>query len=1084
MEQANPPATISPVAREKDFPLSYAQQRLWFLDKLEPNSPTYNVPGAIRISGRLNVAVIEKCLNEIVRRHEALRTSFTEVQGRPSQVVAPELKTKLEILDLSGFDVGEREGEAMRLAVEEARRPFDITKAPLMRATLLRLSDDDSLLLLTLHHIVSDGWSVGVFLSELTTLYPAFSLGKPSPLAELPIQYGDYAVWQRQYLSGEILERQLSYWKQHLSRDVPTLQLPLDRPRPPVRSSRGARQPMRLPKMLTAALDELSRREGATLFMALAATFNVLLYRYSGQDDILIGSPIANRNRLEVERLIGLFLNMIVLRTDLSGDPSYLELLGRVKGVTLEAFSHQDLPFERLVEELAVERDVNRTLLFQVMFVLQNAPTPPLNIQGLTLSLVDVDWGTAKFDLTLNLSRGKGGISGYIEYNTDLFEAPTIERMAVHFETLLTSAVDDPRQRISQLTLLSEAEREQLLVTWNDTKSGHGGHKCVHHLIEEQAERTPENIAVVFEQEQITYKQLNRRSNQLARYLQSLGVKPESRVGLYTEPSVETIVGLLAVLKAGGAYVPLDTVYPKDRLAMMLEDGQALVLLTQHRLASTLPDYDGTVIYLDRDWDRIARHSPAEISSKVSPENMAYLLYTSGSTGKPKGTMIEHRQLHNYIHAIVNRLAPPAGSGFAVVQPLTFDSCCTVLYPSLCTGGSAHLVSRERAIDPDALGEYFQRHRIKYLKITPSHLESLQAGRHPEKVLPEDWLVFGGETSHWDQVQKIHSIAPTCNILNHYGPTETTVGVLTYKVPKGAPRHHSPSVPIGRPLPNIQAYLLDHGLQPVPTNVVGELHIGGGGLARGYLNRPDLTAERFIPNPFSNEPGSRLFKTGDLARHLPDGNVEFLGRIDHQVKIRGFRVEIGEIESVLENHPHVRNVAVVAREDAPGLKQLVAYVVPHFGHPLAIGELHDYLKTRLPGFMMPSAFVLLDKLPLTHNGKLDRRALPAPDQADLRSSQTIAPPGSPIEKVLVDIWMQVLRIEAVGIHSNFFELGGHSLLVTQVASRISEAFHVDVPIIVMFEKPTIAELAAEVEKRILDRIEELTEEEAQRLLNE
>lgn len=1083
-KQAQAQAPILPVAREKDFPLSYAQQRLWFLDRLEPDSPTYNIPGAIRVSGSLDVALIEKSLNEIVRRHEALRTSFNEVHGRPCQVVTPELELKLIVLDLSQLDVREREREAMLLAVEEARQPFDITKAPLMRTRLLRFAEDDSLLLLTLHHIISDGWSVGVFLNEFITLYEAFSSGKPSPLDELPIQYGDYAAWQRQYLSGEVLERQLSYWKQQLGWDVPTLQLPLDRPRRPVRSSRGARQPIRLPARLTRALDDLSRREGVTLFMTLAATFNVLLHRYTGQSDIIIGSPIANRNRLEVEKLIGLFLNMLALRTDLSGDPSYLELLSRVKGVTLEAFSHQDLPFERLVEELALERDVNRSLLFQVMFVLQNAPMPKLNIRGLTLSLVDIDWGTAKFDLTLNLSQGVRGISGYFEYNTDLFEPSTIERMVVHFENLLASVVENPKQRISQLTLLTGTERHQLLVAWNDTKSERGSDKCVHRLIEEQAERTPDNIAVVFEREQITYRQLNARSNQLARYLQSLGVGPEIRVGLYTEPSLETIVGLLAVLKAGGAYVPLDVAYPKDRLEMILEDGQALLLLTQQRLAINLANYRGAVIYMDGDWDSIARYSKAEISSRVLPENMAYLIYTSGSTGKPKGTMVEHRQLHNYILGIVSRLTPPVGASFAVVQPLTFDSCCTVLYPSLCTGGSAHLISRERAIDPERLGEYFQQHHIKYLKITPSHLESLQIGLHPEKVLPEDWLVFGGESSHWEMIQKIQAGAATCNILNHYGPTETTVGVLTYKVPKDKPHRLSSSVPIGRPIPNIEVYLMDYGLQPVPTKVVGELHIGGKAVARGYLNRPDLTAERFIPNPFSLEPGSRLFKTGDLARYLPDGNIEFLGRIDHQIKIRGFRVEIGEIESVLGNHPSVCNVVVVAREDARGMKQLVAYVVPHIQQQITIDELQSYMKMRLPGFMMPSAFVLLDKLPLTHNGKLDRRALPAPEQSDLQAGQTVAPPCSPIEKTLAEIWGQVLRIENVGIHNNFFELGGHSLLVTQVASRIREAFRVDMPIITLFEKPTIAALAAAVEQRILDRIEEITEEEAQQLLNE
>jgi len=1057
---------IIPQKRDTNaFPLSFAQRRLWFLDQLEPNSPLYNIASAVRLTGALNVTALEQSLNQIVRRHESLRTTFVAKDGHPVQVIAPELTVPLPVVDLHSLSEAEREAEALQLAIEEAQRPFDLAKGPLLRTTLLRLDEEDHILLLTMHHIISDGWSMGVFVREMGALYEALSQGRPSPLPELPIQYVDFAQWQRKWLQGEELERQLAYWKEQLAGLPPLLELPTDRPRPAVQRYQGAHHSFALSKSLSQALESLSQEEGATLFMTLLAAFQTLLYRYTGQEDICVGTPIANRTRAEIEGLIGFFVNTLVLRTDLSGDPSFRELLRRVREVALGAYAHQDLPFEMLVDELQPARDMSHSPLFQVMFVLQNAPVQALELSELTLSPVETENGIAKFDLTLMMEERPEGLQGTVEYNTDLFDAATIERMVGHFQTLLEGIVADPDRPISTLPLLTTAEREQLLVGWNDTEAEYPGDKCVHQWFEAQVEQTPEAIAVAFgEEEQLTYGELNRRANQLAHYLQKLGVGPETLVGLCVDRSPEMVIGLLGVLKAGGAYLPLDPTYPQERLAFMLEDAGISIILTQSHLLDRLGVQRKDVkrnpqsaignrqftICLDTDWEVIAREPDTNPVSAVTPDNLAYVIYTSGSTGRPKGTLLQHRGLSNFAHAYIRRLSLGPGSRLLQFASFSFDASLAEIFTTLLSGATLRLARRDILMSVSDLHRLLREGEITIAILPPSILSVLPT----EGLSALQTLISAGESCSREIAE---SWAPGRRLFNGYGPTEATIGPTLYpieSVPEGVA-----SVPIGRPITNTQVYLLDAHLQPVPVGVSGELYIGGVGLARGYLNRPELTAERFIPNPFSDEPGARLYRTGDLARYLPDGNIEFLGRIDHQVKVRGFRIELGEIEAVLRQHPHLQAAVVLAREDTPGDKRLVAYVVPREEPAPTISELRRFLKETLPEYMVPSAFVYLDALPLTPNGKVDRRALPAPDQTRPELESAYVAPRTREEKILADIWAQVLGVEQVGVHDNFFELGGDSILSIQVIARANQAGLQLTPR-QLFQAPTVAGLAA------------------------
>jgi amino acid adenylation domain-containing protein len=1055
------------VSRDKDLPLSFAQQRLWFLDQLEPGGTVYNVPGAFRIKGPLDVAVLKNSLEEIVRRHEALRTTFSIVEGEPFQVITPSLSCSLPAVDISHLSESKREAEALRLAAEEANKPFDLRQGPLFRATLIRLDQDDHVLLLTLHHIVSDGWSTGVLYRELSALYQAFANGEPSPLADLPIQYANFAVWQREWLQGEVLESQLSYWRKQLEGAPVILNLPTDRARPAIQSFRGARQSIELSVELTRELKTLSRKEGVTLYMTLLAAFQTLLHRYTSQDDIVVGSPIANRNRIEIEGLIGFFVNTLVLRTDHSGNPTFRELLHRVRETALEAYAHQDLPFEKLVEELRPDRDLSRSPVFQAMFVLQNAPARELSFEGFTVSPVRVAGETAKFDLTLSLNEGTPGLRGVLQYNTDLFDEATITRMLGHFQTLLEGIVANPEQRIGELPLLTEPEKDQLLVEWNETKADYPKDKCIHELFETQVEKTPDAVALVFEDQKLTYQELNNRANQLAHYLQKLGVGSEVLVGICVERSLEMVIALLGVIKAGGAYVPLDPSNPQERLAFMIKDAGACLVLTEKALLKNLPQSAPRMVCLDEDWPAIAKERENNTECRVTAETLAYVIYTSGSTGTPKGVAVPHRAVNRLvINSDYIQLTPV--DVMAQVSNVSFDAATFEIWGALLNGARLALVSKDTLLSPEALSAAIERYGITTLFLTTALFNQV-VERIPAALGNLHHLLFGGEAVDARQVRELLRKGPPKRLLHVYGPTESTTFASWYLARNVAA--DATTVPIGRPIANSELYILDSNRNPVPIGIVGELYIGGAGLARGYLKRPDLTAEKFISHPFSSERGARLYKTGDLARYLPDASIEFLGRMDHQVKIRGFRIELGEIEAVLGGHPGVREALVLVREDAAEShsaaiaadKRLVAYIVAGETAP-AVSELRAFVRKTLPDYMVPSAFVFLDALPLTANGKVDRKTLPAPEERHA-GGESLRDPRSPTEIALADIWSEVLNLSQVGIDDNFFDLGGHSLLATRLMARIKSGLGTEVPLRILFEGPTIAQLAPKIRSK-------------------
>ena len=1040
-------------------PLSFAQQRLWFLDQYEPNNILYNIPAAIRLSGTLDVTALDRSINEIVNRHEALRTTFAVVRDRPVQVVNEMRDFRVTVNELRQMSSEKRKATAARLAAEEARKPFNLVEGPLLRVKLLRFAEDDHVLLITMHHIISDGWSIKVLMREVRELYEAHANQRGAELPELPIQYADFAAWQRGWLQGERLEEQLSYWRTQLAGAPPLLELPTDRPRPTFKTFHGTDLVLTFSKRLSEEITRLSRREGATLFMTLLSAFATLLYRYSGQRDILIGTPIANRNRAETESLIGFFINTLVLRTRFAEQKTFRELLGRVRETALDAYAHQDLPFEKLVEELQPERTLSHSPLFQVQFHLQNAVTESFSLSGLSMSEVEVETQTAKFDLLLTIVESKEGLAGRLNYNTDLFDAATIHRMAQHFERLLAAAVANPDEQISRLRFLPDNERDRMLFEWNDTRRDYGIDEPLHLAIAHQAELTPDAAALRFEQDELTYRELNQRANQLAHFLRKLGVGPDGLVGICMERSTEMLVGSLGVLKAGGAYVPLDPRSPAERLSFIIRDAGLSIVLTREGLREFFPIADARLICLDSDWTGISQEDDTNLDSGVTAANLAYIVYTSGSTGRPKGVLVEHRQLSSYIHGVRERIGLDACTSFAMVQPLTVDSSVTTIYPPLLTGGCLHLITDECAADSQAVATYLRQHQIDYLKIAPSHLAALQQTVDPSMLMPRKLLIIGGEASRVAFGEQLRTLAQ-CSIFNHYGPTETTVGVTTYPVNETLKDVPGVTLPIGKPLPNVQAYVLDSQLEPVPFGVAGQLYIGGKNVARGYLNRAQLTAEKFIPDPFSRSAGARLYATGDMARYLADGQLEFLGRKDQQVKVRGFRIELGEIESALRKHEGIREAVLTALTDTNGETRLMAYVVPAAEQTLTAGELRAFLKEKLPEYMLPHFFLFLDKLPLTPHGKVDRQALPQPEGNQRELDAPFVAPRNAIEAVLAEIFAEVLRIERVGVNDNFFDLGGHSLLATQLVSRVRKDFQPDLPLRKIFEAPTVAALAA------------------------
>uniref|UniRef100_UPI003CD0D943 amino acid adenylation domain-containing protein n=1 Tax=Microcystis sp. M058S1 TaxID=2771123 RepID=UPI003CD0D943 len=1088
---------ILPRGEQSELLLSYAQTRLWFLDQLEPNSPFYNIPVALRLRGHLNQAALTQSLEEIIQRHEALRTNFVTVNGQPTQVIQTVIKWTVSVINLQHLSPEEQKNAAKKLVKGQALQPFDLANEALVRATLIVLNNNEYWLSLCLHHVISDGWSMGVFIEELTALYNAVNQGQVSPLKPLPIQYTDFAIWQRKWFRGEVLENQLNYWKKQLAEAPTFLPLPTDKPRPARQSFTGAHQEFQLSLELTQKLTELSQQQGVTMFMTLLAAYGTLLYRYTGQSDILIGTPIANRNRREIESLIGFFVNTLVMRTDCSENPSFQELLMRVREMSLGAYTHQDLPFEMLVEALQPERNLSHTPLFQVMFALENTPLSEVKMSGLTIDSLPLEWGTAKFDLTLSMQNTETGLMGVWEYNTDLFNSETVERMNGHFLTLLEGIIANPNERVSQLPLLTKVEQQQLLIDGHNTQVDYPADKCIHQLFEEQVERTPNDVAVVFEEQQLTYNELNRRANQLAHYLQSLGVKPDELVGICVERSLEMIVGLLGILKAGGAYVPLDPDYPQERLSFMLEDSQVKVLVTQAKLVESIPEHQAQLICLDTEWEKIAQNIPSNPESGVKPDNLTYIIYTSGSTGKPKGVLVNHANVVRLFAATDSWYHFNSNDVWTLFHSYAFDFSVWEMWGALLYGGRLVVVPYLVTRSPEAFYQLLCQEKVTILNQTPTAFrqliqveESLKGSFPPlsrgvrgdrssttDNDLSLRLVIFGGEAL------EINSLQPWFNrhgdqcpqLVNMYGITETTVHV-TYR-PLSMTDLDSTASVIGCPIPDLQVYLLDQYLQLVPVGVPGEMYVGGAGVTKGYLNRPELTTERFIPSPFEKDEvipptplnkggtqgGAKLYKTGDLARYLPKGELEYLGRIDNQVKIRGFRIELGEIEALLASHPQIWETVVIVRDDTTGDKRLVAYIVPQSEKTITINEIRQFLKAKLPSYMVPNAFVILDALPLTANGKIDRRALP-PSESSSEPSEKYVAPRNPIEDILVNVWSEILKVEKVGINDNFFELGGHSLLATKLVAQIRDHLKIELPLRQLFNTATLAELAQGIEQ--------------------
>ena len=1036
------------------FPLTFAQQRLWFLDQLQPGGSSYNIPFSIQISGSLKVEALEKSLNEIVERHEVLRTTFSVVDEEPVQVVSPAAVIALPITDLSSDPANEV--TAKRVAADEAQRPLDLKNGPLVRARLLRLGPESHILLLTLHHINFDGWSRRILVRELAALYEAFSAGRPSPLEALPLQYADYAVWQREHLQGSGLDQHLDYWKRNLNGAATTLDLPTDRPRPAVQTYSGADKRLAFPVRLTEQLSALARKGGATLFMLLLAGFKALLSRYSGQNDILVGTPIANRNRAEIEGLIGFFANTLVLRTQLSDDLTFQELLARVREDALGAYAHQDLPFEKLVQEIHPERSLSQNPLFQVLFSLQNSPRQAFELPGLKLKLMDAGSSTAKFDLSMFLVETPEGLRGRLEYNTDLFDGSTIERMLGHYQVLLEAVVADPTLRIGGLPLLTQGENQQL-TQWNKTGFDYPRHLCLHQLFEQQVASAPDAVACQFEDEEITYGRLNEKANQLAHWLRKQGIGPSQRVGLFVERSLDMMVGLLGIQKSGAAYVPLDPAYPAERIRLTLDDAQVPVLITQQSLVDAIPEHQARVVCLDSDWADIARESSANPANLAKPEDLVYVIFTSGSTGRPKGVQIPHRAVVNLLTFMAQELRMGPSDVFPALASFAFDMCIPELYLALISGGRVVLGHRHLAANGEELAARLRETGATVVHATPTTWNLLLEAGFSGKGLKR---VIGAEPVPRDLCTRLLEADPS--LYNFYGPTETTVWSTFHHF-----RSKDEPLVVGRPLANTQIYILDKNLRPAPIGVPGEIHIAGDGVACGYLKRPELTAEKFIFDPFARVPGAKMYKTGDVGRFLVDGRIEFQGRSDHQVKIRGYRIELGEIEAALGQHSTVKECVVIVREDVTGDKRLVGYVVAtteQTGAPTSIhaADLRNSLKERLPDYMVPVAFVVLEKLPLSPNGKVDRKNLPAPDYTRPELAREFLGTRTPTEEVIAGIWAEVLKLDQVGAQDDFFELGGHSLLATQVVSRIRQAFQVELPLRALFEAPTVSRLSQRV----------------------
>jgi aspartate racemase len=1037
-------------------PLSFAQQQIWLHAQIVPDDiPIYNEPVTIHREGPLDVRALGRALSEIVRRHEAWRTTFNPGDDEPVQTIRPAMQVLVPVVDLRHLPAAEKEAEAQRLAVEDAIRPFDLSEAPLFRVLLVHFSDTEHRLFLTLHHIIFDGYSIyHVFLPELAALYAAYARGEESPLAEPSVQYRDFAMWEREWLAeGGRLASQLDYWRKQLRGNVPVLKLPYDYPRPAIQTFRGAICPIELPKPLGDSLKQLSQREGATLFMTLLAGFAVLLHRYSSLDDLAIGTVSSGRKRSELEGLLGYFLNPMVLRNDLSGDPTFRDLLRRTRNMTLDALSNDDAPFTQVVADVRPNRTLSFNPLFQVLLTLE--PPIPRTQDGWSVALTqsEVDSRISKFDLCLELDDRPSGIMGRFKYSSDLFRPETVASLARHLIQLFEAIAANPDQRVSALPILTSDERRQLLVEWNQTAAAYPTEARLHDLFAAQAARVPGSEAVTDGVQSLTYRELDRRSNQLAAYLQRLGIAPEVPVGLYLEPSVNMTLGILGVLKAGGACVPLDPSYPQDRLAHVCAENNFRVVLTQQHLRSNLSPPGAEIFCLDAEWERAEKENDGPVPCQAGPGSLAYIIYTSGSTGKPKGVEITHGNLVHSTHARSLYYGADPGR-FLLLSSFAFDSSLAGIFGTLCQGGTLVMTPGPLQSNLTRLSELVARQRISHLLCVPSLYSLLLDEAKANELSSLQVVMVAGESCPVELVERHFRVLPQAALYNEYGPTEASVWSTVHKC---RPGQSSQLTPIGRPIPNVRVYVLDSHLTPLPVGVAGELYIGGPGVVRGYLNRKEETAERFIPDPFHPGSGARLYRTGDVVRYLPDGNLELQGRLDHQIKVRGFRIELEEIEAVISEYGGVKQVVVVYRSGSNGDPTLVAYLVPQETAALDVEDLRDFLGRKLPEPMIPSGFVKVEALPLMPNGKINRQALQASD-GPVSTTPFVAPENK-IESKLVSIWEEVLGKRTVSVTENFFDLGGNSLLVAKLLLRIEQKLGKRLSLAHIFQAPSVRQLA-------------------------
>ena len=1019
---------LVPAPRADGFTeLSFAQERLWILEQLTPGSALYNMSGAAQVTGSLDAQLWDRMLNEVIRRHEVLRSTFDMIDGRPRSVILPELKITSTLVDLRDH----RETDSGTVMRTEASRPFDLGTRPLIRSTIVRTAERECHVMLTMHHIVADGLSTTIIFQECGALYAAFVAGRKSSLAELEIQYSDYAYWQRRHLDQKTITAQTSYWTDQLEGVSHMLELPTDGRRPASPESPGSRHQIRFGTRLTEAMRDLSRREGVTLFMTLLAGFGTVLSRYSGQTDFAIGTPVAGRNDPQVHKLIGCFLNTLALRVDLKGNPTFRELLQRVRTTVLGALANQELPFEKVIEALRVERTANISPLFQTMFSLEASPTANLDMPGLSIRFEEVETGTSKVDLTLELTEDRGELHGWLEYNSSLFSRATIVRFAGHLETLLEQMVNDSNQRTAEVRLMKRTEFVRTTREWNDTTADYPAHSSVHELFEKQVSRTPENIAVRYGDRSLSYRELNRRSNQLARVLRSSGVCEGQLVAICLDRSPEFITATLSILKAGGAYVPLDSNYPRERLEFMLADTHAEVLLTTRNLMDRFSAFAGQILCLDDCQTNLL--SDRNLGLPINAEEIAYVMYTSGSTGRPKGIAIPHRAINRLV-VNSNFVRLREDDRVAQTSNICFDAATFEIWGSLLSGATLVGITREVALSPQEFAHQLRDERITTMFLT-SALFNRMAAEVPWAFKGMRHLMAGGDALDPASVRRV-LLDPGRpeRLLDGYGPTESTTFASWHEIKDVAA--HATTVPIGKPLANTQLYVLDSLMEPVPVGIIGELYIGGDGLARGYVGRPDLTAEKFVPDTFSDKRGARLYRTGDLVRYAEDGSIEFIGRNDNQVKIRGFRIEPGEIEAVLRMHPQVREVRNRSARGSARTKRLVAYIATERD---AINSIRAYARDKMPDYMTPAVWVVLPRLPLNSNGKVDRRALPAPDTERPEQKASYLAPRNPVETQIAEIWSAVLGLKQVGVNDNFFELGGDSILAIQVAARCNQA---------------------------------------------